>query len=350
MTSLPELAFPSNRTLADWWKHLAPLQPRALWAAHLLLHRVEAMVKVQKPAAVDPFAHHVLKVLAIVEPASREALEAGFPERSPLSFQVLRTLQAEDLISCSTTGSWSMTPRGRHALQQGITLHVENLRRGFCFVESENVSHVPEFLPLQNHATLLSLPATAHRPFPVHLLDQCLAQPAAWKMRRGFPLEVTEVLKAHSEVAASCTPQPAWQRIIVDHPRRLLVLVILAPGPNGSDKLLGFGIQPERWILHHAEPAFAAGSDWREILPDFASEVSTESWAAAWKAFCRSLNPPIADTESAVQGKTGLRLTIKVSRQFMDWLRASRSDLLRGEGWLLAGSGRTRAAAVIKLI
>jgi len=350
MTSLPELAFPSNRTLADWWKHLAPLQPRALWVAHLLLHRVEAMVKVEKPAAVDAFAHYVLKALAITEPASTEALEAGSPARRPLLCQVLRKLQADDLVSCSTTGSWSVTPRGRHALQQGIALHVENVRRAFHFVESEKASRLPEFLPLQNHAALLSLPETEHRPFPVDLLDQCVAQPAAWKMRRGFPLEVTEILKAQGERAASCTPQPAWQRIIIDHPRRLLVLVILAPGPNGSDRLMGFGIQPERWILHHAEPAFVAGSDWPEILPDLASEVRMESWAEAWKAFCRSLNPPVAETEAAVQDKTGLRLTIKVGRLFMDWLRATRSDLLKGEGWLLVGQGRARAAAVIKLI
>src|SRR5438309_8145082 len=108
MTSLPELAFPSNRTLADWWKHLAPLQPRALWVAHLLLHRVEAMVKLQKPTAIDAFAQHVLKALAIAEPAS--ALEASLPARRPLFFQVLRKLRAEDLVSCSATGCWSVTP------------------------------------------------------------------------------------------------------------------------------------------------------------------------------------------------------------------------------------------------
>src|SRR5262249_35580821 len=39
------LAYPGSRSLAGWWRQLAPLHPRAVWLAHLLLHRVEALVR-----------------------------------------------------------------------------------------------------------------------------------------------------------------------------------------------------------------------------------------------------------------------------------------------------------------
>lgn len=45
MTAVAPLTFPGTRALAGWWRLLAPRQPRAMWVAHLLLHRIEALVR-----------------------------------------------------------------------------------------------------------------------------------------------------------------------------------------------------------------------------------------------------------------------------------------------------------------
>ena len=44
MNAVTSLPFPNARTLAGWWRLLAPQRPLALWVGYLFLHRVEALV------------------------------------------------------------------------------------------------------------------------------------------------------------------------------------------------------------------------------------------------------------------------------------------------------------------
>ena len=49
MNPAPPLPFPGSRTVAAWWRELAPHRPLRLWLSHLLIHRVEAQVEVLRP-------------------------------------------------------------------------------------------------------------------------------------------------------------------------------------------------------------------------------------------------------------------------------------------------------------
>ena len=79
MTAVPPWTFPGSRTLAGWWRQLAPLQPRQLWVGHLLFHRVEALVGLNQMRRPDRFTRLVLDAIA-----SRPGQEIHAYEGAPL--------------------------------------------------------------------------------------------------------------------------------------------------------------------------------------------------------------------------------------------------------------------------
>src|SRR5260370_8398251 len=105
MTAVSPLVFPGSRTLAGWWKQFAPLQPRALWVGHLLLHRVEALAVLQLPSALDPVAHFVLQALAVADGGSLQALDQRLHLGLPLLRQLVRQLESANLAHPHDAGS-----------------------------------------------------------------------------------------------------------------------------------------------------------------------------------------------------------------------------------------------------
>src|SRR5690242_5192064 len=81
MTAPSSLAFPGSRTLAGWWRQLAPLAPQAVWVGHLFLHRVEALVaavSAQPLAALDRF---VLQAVAAEDAVAAQPAAGNFLKR-----------------------------------------------------------------------------------------------------------------------------------------------------------------------------------------------------------------------------------------------------------------------------
>src|SRR5262249_61630267 len=83
----------------------------------------------------------------------------------------------------------------------------------------------PHFLNLNSHSSV-PRPVAEEWQFDPAALQACLAQPAEWKRRYGFPAEVSAILGAEAA--------PAWERVLVDRPERLGAGVIAGGGAGGG--------------------------------------------------------------------------------------------------------------------
>src|SRR5205807_4667848 len=89
---------------------------------------------------------------------------------------------------------WKLTDLGKAALTQGTYPRMELERCPFFFVESEHTENPPQFLNVEDHPALGDWPAGKDWKFHPDLLKNCLMQPLDWKLQRGFPWEVTEII------------------------------------------------------------------------------------------------------------------------------------------------------------
>lgn len=348
MTGAPSLSFPSSRTLVAWWKLLAARRPRRLWVGHLLLHHVEALVRLSKLCPSDPFTQFVLKVLPLAGATLDQADSRLHLGRQVLR-QVLRHLQGEGLVEADSAGRWRTTPLGRQALDQGTYPRTDHERRTFYFVESERRDQPPHFLNVTRPGSV-PWPAPDGWDFEVRHLETCVQRPDEWKRLHGFPLEVQDVLAVETNGQPGPGQPPSWQRVVLDRPERLPAVIVLAPDAAGGDLLLGFGIQQEGWALQAGEPAFALDGGWQEAFPDLAEATPPEAWRRAWLAWCQSRNIPAADAEACVLEPVEHRLRVVAPGRLMQRLRSARSEALKHEAWILAGEGRIRAAALLDVV
>jgi hypothetical protein len=123
MSAGASLAFPGGRTLAAWWRQLAPYHPQAFWLGYLTFHRLEALVGCQRRHRLPPFELLVLKALAIHAPNGDtlpvSALAADLHFDAPVLHQVVRRLDREGLTAAGGAGSTGLTAAGRQALEHG---------------------------------------------------------------------------------------------------------------------------------------------------------------------------------------------------------------------------------------
>src|SRR5205807_9996618 len=172
------------------------------------------------------------------------------------------------------------------------------------------------------------------------LLKNCLMQPLDWKLQRGFPWEVTEIIDMGTEDGTRPPSSESWCRVILDRPKHLLTLMITVSAPDNREKLLGFAIQQQTWILHYEEPVFEIQGLWKHVLPDLSVEPSVEQWRQAWRDWCQPRGLPGSESETCTLERRNCRLRILASSRLLERLRLARSDALKGEAWLLAGTGR----------
>ena len=134
--------------------------------------------------------------------------------------------------------------------------------------------------------------------------------------------------------------------MIVDRPERVL-LVVARTGPGESANWLGFAVKPDGWSLYDQTPilrlpASAAG-------PEFAEPPALTVWQDAWRAWCRERNLPANEVELCSLVYQPPRLEVRAPERLLQRLRAAKSDLLKGEAWLLVGDGYVRTAALLTM-
>jgi hypothetical protein len=350
MTAVFPLVFPGSRTLAGWWKHLAPLQPRALWVGHLFLHRVEALVALQLLSALDPLWIFVLRALALTDGGSLQELDQRLHLGLPLLRRLVGRLDGEKLIRIREDGTWSLTDLGRQALDQGSYPRVSHERRAFYFLENEQQVRPPHFLNFRTRSPMLAWSGVEDLRFEPGHLEACVGRPVEWKRRYGFPTEVQQIMSGGAPDEASVLTPQKWQCIVLDRPERLMAALVVEASGGISERFVGFPIQLEGWVLQVSEPAFVIEVDWQEAFPEVAANLSLDTWRQAWRAWCQPRGVPAAEVEACVLEQHGCRLHVRAPPRLVERLRAARSDVFKGDAWLLAGTGRLRAAAQVELV
>jgi len=339
------LAFPGSRTLAGWWRQLAPHRPLALWFAHLVLHRVEAPVRVVRSYRPDPLVLHLLKTLDF---AARTAGQAGpsvahIDQLLRLGPQVLSRL-LHDLnregLAHGVGGSFRLTEWGRQALGGGEVPATRLERRSFYFLAGSP----PAFLSLRRVETVPWV-AGPDWSFDVEHLASCLNQPPDWKQCQGFPLDVLGLAEGIDDEGEAAV----WRRVVLDYPERLPAVLTVAAGEDDTTQLLGFAVRPDNWSLQADAPALEI-TNYPEVLAQLTVEPSPEQWALAWRTWCQPRSLPEAQTDACTLESQGSLLRVYAPPRLVDRLRGARGEALKGEAWILAGEGPVRKAALLEIV
>jgi len=310
---------------------------------HLLLHHLEALARLEQPCPLEAVNRHLLELLSLIPGQTAEHLAARLHVGRPLVGQLLCEMADDALVCSDAAGGWTVTDRGALAVEQGRFAHVAYERRSFYFVKSEQPAHGPQFLCL-NGVRGLPWQAGDNWHFDRDALTACLARDQAWKTHHNFPLDVAGIL----DLDAPGAP-PLWQRVIIDRPERLAVVVVRIGSEPQDDRLLGYAVHQEGWVLQVAQPAFNLAADWSEVLPECSIEPSLDAWREAWLAWCRPRDLPASDVAACQLERRDHRLLITAPARLVERLRAARSDVFKGESWVLAGQGRLRPAALLEL-
>jgi hypothetical protein len=133
----------------------------------------------------------------------------------------------------------------------------------------------------------------------------------------------------------------------VDRPGQALLALVEVAARSGT-LLLGFPVRPDGWTLGR-EPVLS-WPDGADRLGALGADPGLESWRLAWQLWCQQRSLPGNDVEACRLEVVGHRLRVQASTRLVERLRSARSDALKGEAWLLAGTGRVRPALLIELV
>lgn len=335
------MTLPGARALTSWWRDLSAtsgpgISPRRLWYAHLVLHRVEAFVELDLPPASTVLARGLLRFLAPSGSVTTATLATDLALRPDLLEALLTGLHKEGLIEIADGGkSCSLTQAGREVCggQRPLAPTLRQERRVFYFADTRP----PLYLPLSPQSAT-PLPSPGGWRFDLATLEGCLTKPVEWKHQNGFPAEVVRLIWPKAEVT-----EATWHVVPLDRPEQAHLL--LAEGADGA--LTALPVQPSNWTLGR-EPAFVLAGG-AEVLTTLTSEVAADAWRQAWLAWCQTRSLPASEVEACKLEPSGHKLHVKAPPRLVDRLRQAKSEALRGEAWLLAGSARVRPAAVIEI-
>jgi hypothetical protein len=233
---------------------------------------------------------------------------------------------------------WRVTAQGRQPLAGGAVRRSVRERRQFWFVEVA-ADRPPHFLPVQS-AAALAWPAGPEGRFNAQILTDCVGRPAEWKDRFGFPPEIEQIYRSGPET----DEPPAWQRVIVDRPHRLTAVLLFA-----GAAFLGFAVREDGWTLQAESPAFTLGNGaWQVVFPELAADLPDDDWRRAWRGWCKERNLSVFDDVPLQIG--GATLHVSGPHNLRERLLSTKSDALKGEAWVLAGSGRLHQAARLEIV
>src|SRR5262249_49456521 len=129
-----------------------------------------------------------------------------------------------------------------------------------------------------------------------------------------------------------------------------LLLLVGARSAGADERLLGYAVRPDGWVLQTAQPAFTLTESWQTVLPELAAEPSSESWQQAWRGRGQPRGRAHGEGEGCAAERQGPLLKVQAPGKLFERLKAAKSDAVKGEAWLLAGTGLIRPAALVELI
>lgn len=295
MTHGPPMALPPGRALLGWWRELAGLRPRRMYFAHLAVHRLEVLVEA---GAARPLA-----ALA----AALRRLEGVRAEELAVDRAVLAAAR-----------------RDRPPAEEG------RRRVTFWFTDSPAL-----YLPLAAEVTT-PLEAPAGWRFDLAALEACVARPGEWKARHGFPADVRRVVREGGS--------GEWRHVALDRAEQVMLCLAM----RGDGSVVGHAVRGDSWEL--VQPAALAVAAGEELFGPFMGEIGADALRAAWQAWCQRRSLPGGEVEACALELAGGRLVARAPAKLVERLKAARSEALRGEAWVLLGSGRVRQAAQVEVV
>ena len=342
MTGVSPFDITESRFLTDWWRHLSPSRPSAIWFGSLLIHRVEALVGLPHRVAVSGLAGFALKAIAIPQSIDVAGLSSALHLGVGVVRPLVNRLARDRLIEQSSNNAWSLTPTGKKAVGDGQYEDRLEVRRTFCFAESELNPGRRHFIPLRAGTATQPWAADAQCSFDLNTLKNCLGQSSEWKHNCGFPAEVDELILLQPSPASGTNGVP-WQRIVTDRLERLQTIVVSVPDARGREQVRGYGLPPR-------EPIFDLDVDWRTALPDLLHNPDAEEWRESLRSWGRDQESIRQELDHCELEVRGIQLRITLSDAILAKLKTARPELLRGETWLQAGSSRLRRAAQLEFV
>lgn len=341
-----EFTLPSTRALASWEKSLRRLRPVSVWLRYCVLHRVEAQVNVSDIPPLKQFDRLVLEAFAMtltqgstlslddtIDSVSRDLhVEPG------LLRQLLTRFERAELIR-QTENALEITELGSACVSNGRAPAYIQQRRSFYFEEPAEADLEVRFLPLTRPATQAYSPQESWT-FSTSHLEKCLTQSKQWKEEHSFPTEVLSLSRLKS-AEVSDSARADWQRVILDAPQECMLLLLL----NDQGEFQGFNIQLDSWKLYTNNPVLRLGQSWNEVFPELKQETSAELWKESWIEWGQSENLPLKEVQECEVKQVGAQIQIAPSDYLFGILKKSRSPLLKGGVWLLAGEGQSRQLA-----
>jgi hypothetical protein len=346
MTSASSLAFPGSRTLATWWRQLAPQQPRGLGVGYLFVHRLEAPALWRRPEPLEPLLLLFLEALASLQDEPPDSAWVLLSKRLQLGDAILqRLLQALAKlhlveVQVSTEPSWRLTAAAEETLRTKCIWSQREERSPFSFLERLGPTGrrlaLPHYLDIKD-APFSPWSVEDGTLFDVAWLFACTDQTLEWKQSFGFPTDLLSF-------ALPGAQDTGWQNIVLDKPERLLVAFFLTSKP--TEEFVACGVRPEGWQLNATEPIVR--------LPAAASEILTQAPAIdafrdAWQTWCRPRILPQAEVQQCQLTLTDACLRVAVPELLWQYLVTTKNDVLKGETWLLAGDGYVRQAARLEI-
>jgi hypothetical protein len=310
---------------------------------------VEAPLIVRQQQPLDPLQGAVLRTLQDLSPLTLDDFAAVSGLGPVLFRQLLRGLADQGLVMESADHQWQLRDPGRRAVQTSQVDREWFQRRTFHFFQGR-IGHAPRFLALANCSSQPQS-APAHWNFSVQVLRDCLARPAEWKQRHGFPEEIVQIVPFENGSDKASTI-PTWQRVVLVHAEQLPAALILSGSDEEHRECLGFVLDAGSWGLLHAECAFrlayplAAAETFGKLLDD----PKLESWRSAWRGWCQSHGIGGPGVEACRLVRHDHFLRVLAPAELLERLRQLDPEVWSNADWLLAGEGIARCAAQLEIL
>jgi hypothetical protein len=282
-------------------------------------------------------AHLILQASTCNGHQSISLKEMGDRLRLPLAIirRVVTDIQESGLLETEGAGHWRLSAHGQHAMQRG-TLPVRGPRRRvFPFIERlDSVGHrlgPPIYSPMaESHGSTWAVSESLC--FDVAELRACIERPTAWKQACSFPLDV--------EALAQDEAVDDWQRVVVDRPERVLLALVSVKTPDTTE-LHGYSVKIDGWTLNDRSPILRIGGS-SEIWP---AEPTSAIWQETWHNWCKQRPLPANEVDACSLTWHAPRLEVQAPSRLIQRLQGAKSDLFKGEAWILVGDGYVRLAA-----
>ena len=115
----------------------------------------------------------------------------------------------------------------------------------------------------------------------------------------------------------------------------------------GTKEVQGFAVKVDGWILADRTPVLQVPAPAEALWPELTPTPNV--WQDAWRKWCKERQLPTNEVDGCTLAYHQPRLEVQAPMRLVQRLQAAKSDLFKGEAWLLVGDGYLRTAALLSV-